>query len=96
MAFLIVAPVFLFLFGVIGGFAAAIAEGGHEDHPLWLNALVAAAVSVVLGGVSPDSRMESSSLANPIVTFAGALAVWSVWRHRGGSGRPPSRRPQHR
>ncbi len=78
IAVLLFLPVFLLYFGFFGGFGAAIAEGGREDHSLLQNALVGAMASFVIGAAVPEWRLDDSPLAGPLPTVIGAALIWAV------------------
>ncbi len=76
LGFLLFSPLFLLYFGFLGGFGAAIAEGGREDHAIWLNAVVGALASGLMGALFPQWTLEESFFAGPLPTLVGAALIW--------------------
>ena len=73
-----VGPLYLLYFGFLGGFGAAIAQGGSEDHTIWQNALVGAIASTAFGILVPAWQLEDSPFAGPLPTLIGAAVIWAA------------------
>lgn len=76
----LIGPLYLLYFGFLGGFGAAIAQGGREDHTIWQNALVGAIASIGVGLLVPTWQLEDSPFAGPLPTLIGAVLIWTALR----------------
>lgn len=72
----LVGPLYLLHFGFLGGFGAAIAQGGSEDHSIWHNPMVGAIASTGFGLLVPAWQLEGSPFAGPMPTLIGAAMIW--------------------